>query len=227
MNTNQDSNGINWPALIARLAEPFSPADVKWRPGSTNKDKTKALALAYAEPRVYEDRLNQICPGNWEVTFEPWGTNRIICQLTIHGITRSSTGEETNTNNNAGTTAEAQAFKRACSKFGLGRYLYDLPLTWMPYNPNTQELKATPPLPTNMPSSSANQDEVIGTERASAMHRELSNTGLPSQQHYSFATAAIGSTLTSVATRNETEAAKVWRTATNIGIRRTAKPRTN
>jgi len=220
MNTNngQHQNGINWSALIARLAEPFSPADLKWRSGSTNKGKAKALALAYAEPRVYEDRLNQICPGAWEVTFEPWGTNRIICQLTIHGITRSSTGEETNTNNNAGTTAEAQAFKRACSKFGLGRYLYDLPPTWKPYDPNTQKLKATPQLPASNVTSSTDRHEVIGAERASAMHRELSNAGLPRRQHYSFATAAIGRPVTSFSTLNEAEATKVWRTM---------KPRSN
>ena len=30
------------------------------------------------------------------------------------------------------TAAEAQAFKRAGSCFGLGRYLYNLPETWVP-----------------------------------------------------------------------------------------------
>src|SRR5207237_7758434 len=31
---------------------------------------------------------------------------------------------------NAATRAEAQAFNRACSCFGLGRYLYDLDKVW-------------------------------------------------------------------------------------------------
>ena len=30
------------------------------------------------------------------------------------------------------TAAEAQSFKRACSCFGLGRYLYNLAETWVP-----------------------------------------------------------------------------------------------
>jgi len=34
-------------------------------------------------------------------------------------------------NDNAGTAAEAQAFKRACSCFGLGRYLYHFTGTWV------------------------------------------------------------------------------------------------
>src|SRR5437016_12137180 len=49
----------------------------------------------------------------------------VICQLTIHGLgCHSSTGEEWATDENAATTAEAQAFKRACACFGLGAYLY-------------------------------------------------------------------------------------------------------
>jgi transposase InsO family protein len=39
--------------------------------------------------------------------------------------------EEWADNDNAGTAAEAQAFKRACSCFGLGRYLYYFSGTWV------------------------------------------------------------------------------------------------
>jgi hypothetical protein len=48
------------------------------------------------------------------------------CELTIFGLgSYSATGEEWTDNDNAGTGAEAQAFKRSCVCFGLGRYLYD------------------------------------------------------------------------------------------------------
>jgi hypothetical protein len=40
-------------------------------------------------------------------------------------------GEEWADNENAGTAAEAQAFKRACTCFGLGRYLYDIEGGWV------------------------------------------------------------------------------------------------
>ena len=47
---------------------------------------------------------------------------------------------------NTATSAIAQAFKRACVKFGLGAYLYRLPKTWAEYDQQrpdfTQEAKA-------------------------------------------------------------------------------------
>jgi hypothetical protein len=48
----------------------------------------------------------------------------VTCELTIFGLgSHSATGEEWADNSNAGTAAEAQAFKRSCACFGLGRYL--------------------------------------------------------------------------------------------------------
>lgn len=130
------------------MSDPFDPADIEWRAGSTTRDKKKAQALVYAQPRVYEDRLDGVCAGDWSVLFRPWGEQRIICELTIHGVTRSSTGEFDSSDHIAqGTTAEAQAFKRACSKFGLGRYLYDIPLAWVAYDEEKKRLLETPELP--------------------------------------------------------------------------------
>lgn len=233
MNEVSHANGISrhplpldWQELLRQLSKPFNPEHIQWRAGATNKDKTKAMALAYAEPRTYEDRLNTVCPGAWHVTFEPWGDNRIICKLTIHGVTRSSTGEDTSSTDNAGTTAEAQAFKRACSKFGLGRYLYDLPTTWVPYDARARRLTETPRLPSTpssrqfqsvappAPSGSAT-DTAIGNDRAAAMHRELARAGLPSSEHYAFATAITKRNVRSLASLTEAEAARIWRTATS------------
>ncbi len=108
-----------WPALLKQLSAPFPVSAIKWRAGSVSPDKKSAQALPYVEAREYEDRLNLLCGGDWSVSFEPWG-ERIICELTIHGLTRSSTGESDG-GLASGTSAEAQAFKRACSKFGVGR----------------------------------------------------------------------------------------------------------
>ena len=56
----------------------------------------------------------------------------VTCELTIFGIgSHSATGEEFADDDNAGTSAEAQAFKRACACFGLGRYLYYFTGTWV------------------------------------------------------------------------------------------------
>jgi hypothetical protein len=56
----------------------------------------------------------------------------VTCELTIFGVgSHSATGEEWADDDNAGTAAEAQAFKRASSCFGLGRYLYYFTGTWV------------------------------------------------------------------------------------------------
>lgn len=122
--------------ILRDLSKPFHPARITWRPGALTEKKEKALALAYADLRAYQDRLDDLCGLDWSVSYTPWG-ERIICHLTISGITRSSTGEadsEAERSEIAGTATEAQAFKRACAMFGLGRYLYNLPTLWVDYD---------------------------------------------------------------------------------------------
>jgi len=122
--------------ILEKLRIPFPPAAISWLPGSTNGDKTKCMAMAYADLREYMQRLDDVCGLNWSVTYTPWG-ERIVCHLTINGVTRSSVGEMDNSsvkNEIGGTVAEAQAFKRAGAMFGLGRYLYNLPSVWVEFD---------------------------------------------------------------------------------------------
>lgn len=121
---------------MEELRKPFHPSHITWKPGVLAKAGDKALALAYADVRAYQNRLDEVCGANWSVSYTPWG-ERIICNLTIFGVTRSSTGEPDGESERAeisGTVAEAQAFKRACAMFGLGRYLYTLPPVWAEYD---------------------------------------------------------------------------------------------
>ena len=56
----------------------------------------------------------------------------VVSKVTVLGLgSHTGVGEEWADDENAATRAEAQAFKRACSCFGLGRYLYDLDKVWM------------------------------------------------------------------------------------------------
>ena len=117
--------------LVAALRAPFPWDVIEVRPGSVRKDGTGALALAYADTRVYMERLDAVVgPEHWSVEFAPWGDHRLICRLTIFGIVKCSTGEADPTDKHAGTVAEAQALKRACVAFGVGRYLYDVAQIW-------------------------------------------------------------------------------------------------
>lgn len=127
--------------VLQELERPFDPATITWKPGVMRKDGTAALALAYGDLRVYMDRLDDVCGLDWSVAYTPWG-DRLICNLTIGGITRSSTGEpdkESERGEIAGTVTEAHAFKRACAMFGLGRYLYKLPSIWADWDANKKE----------------------------------------------------------------------------------------
>jgi len=117
--------------IIAALAAPFPIADIEVKPGAVRQDGTSALALAYADWRSYAERLDRsIGPSGWSIKLTPWGDSRIIASLTILGITKDASGEGEPQDDNCGTIAEAQAKKRACSEFGLGRYLYGLPRVW-------------------------------------------------------------------------------------------------
>jgi hypothetical protein len=70
----------------------------------------------------------------------------VVATVYIEGLgSHSSTGEEDASDENAATSAEAQAFKRACVAFGLGRYLYDLPKQELPYDYG--KFQAVPQLP--------------------------------------------------------------------------------
>ena len=135
--------------LVAALEVPFDPAQIEWRVMNTTKNQQpmRGQVVPYADQRAYTDRLNTLfTPGGWtrkytihtSANFERSKDQKIAakvlvtCELTIFGLgSHSATGEEWADNDNAGTAAEAQAFKRACSCFGLGRYLYDFEGIWV------------------------------------------------------------------------------------------------
>lgn len=126
--------------ILTELSKPFHPSRIIWKPGALTGKKDKAMALAYADLRAYQNRLDEVCGLDWSATYTPWG-DRIICHVTINGITRSSTGEPDSAserNENSGSVAEAMAFKRACAMFGLGRYLYNMPSLWVEYDAPNQ-----------------------------------------------------------------------------------------
>ena len=122
--------------MMDALALPFPADAIQWKPGATNGDKTRGLALAYVDLRHYIDRLNEVAGPDWSDDYEVQAQGTVVlCRLTICGVTRSDVGEAPPNDENTATTALAQAFKRACVKFGLGAYLYRLPRMWVRYDP--------------------------------------------------------------------------------------------
>jgi hypothetical protein len=76
----------------------------------------------------------------------------VTCKVTIEGLgTHSGTGEEWADEENAMTSAEAQAFKRACSCFGLGRYFYDFDAPWVDIDEKSRPKKTPTVAPWMVP----------------------------------------------------------------------------
>lgn len=124
--------------MMEALAEPFLVEAIQWKPGSTTKDKSRGLALAYVDSRHYQDRLNAVCGADWSDSYQVTSMGNkvvVVCQLTLFGTTRSDVGECDLSDPNAITTAKAQSFKRSSTAFGLGAYLYRLPRMWVDYDP--------------------------------------------------------------------------------------------
>jgi hypothetical protein len=128
--------------LLDQLAVPFDPLIIQWRIVEVNRvlGRFRGRVIPYADKLAYIDRLTRLLtPAGWSSNLfvhpsiiTPTERGRaapakivVTCQLTLHGLgTHSSTGEEWALDENAATSAEAQAFKRACANFGLGAYLY-------------------------------------------------------------------------------------------------------
>jgi hypothetical protein len=134
--------------LVTALEVPFDPSQIEWRVTDTTKSQPlRGQVVPYADQRAYTDRLNGLfTPAGWtrkyvvytSANFERTGDQKIVakvlvtCELTIFGLgSHSATGEEWADDPIAGTSAEAQAFKRSASCFGLGRYLYYFTGTWV------------------------------------------------------------------------------------------------
>jgi hypothetical protein len=135
--------------LIAQLEVPFDPNEIKWRVVKTGQRGRRGAILPFADPRAYTDRLNQLLtPAGWSrecvVSHIPslcrQKDDKVIVTakvlsavaVTIHRIgSHTGAGEEWADEENAATSADAQAFKRACSYYGLGRYLYRFQEVWV------------------------------------------------------------------------------------------------
>ena len=144
------------------LEIPFDPRVIEWRVTHTSREKVRGQIIPYADQRAYSDRLNALfTPAGWTRRYNIHTTPNfersrdqklaakvlVTCELSIFGFgLHSATGEEWADDDNAGTSAEAQAFKRACSCFGLGRYLYYFEGVWVDLDQRNRP-KSIPRLP--------------------------------------------------------------------------------
>ena len=152
--------GLDVKEILRELEVPFSPDQVQWRVTVTANDRKRGQIVPYADPRAYTDRLNVLfSPQGWTRDYRVETMSNITrikkgesilsgkvfvtCTVTISGLwSHSGTGEAWADDDNGMTSADAQAFKRACSCFGLGRYFYDFPAMWVDLDPKGQPVKS-------------------------------------------------------------------------------------
>lgn len=110
------------------------PLPYKWRVQSFSKNKASATCVAYVDARAVMDRLDEVVgPENWTCRYEQI-KNNLYCYIGIYIngrlIEKSDCGTESNVDKEKGESSDA--FKRAAVKWAIGRFLYDLPMQYLP-----------------------------------------------------------------------------------------------
>lgn len=136
-----------------KLEYPFTADKIEWRICRTAKDKSKGQVAAFVDSRAIQKRLDDVLGReNWQNRFctvpgKDNGSTTHICEISIFYADR---GEWITKSDGAGCTdiepikgGLSNAFKRAASMWGIGRYLYNLTGIWIPikegkYIPNDQ-----------------------------------------------------------------------------------------
>ena len=124
---------------LPRLADPFAADDVEWKPGATTRDKTKGLAMAYLTSRAVQQRFDDVCgPADWRNEFAEGPGGGVLCGISVR-VDRADGTSEWVTKWDGADNSQVEAVKgglsgatkRAAVQWGVGRYLYDLPATWV------------------------------------------------------------------------------------------------
>lgn len=126
----------------AKLLEaPFEANEIDWRVIITKRDKTQGQVAAYVDSRAIQRRLDSVLGrNNWQNKFNPVpgdskATTSYVCEISIYYADRKEW--ITKSDGAGGTDIEpvkgglSNAFKRAASMWGIGRYLYELTGAWV------------------------------------------------------------------------------------------------
>jgi hypothetical protein len=147
-----DTNGSPPGQIAMRLAEPFDPCELRWKPGAISG--SRALAVAYLDARAVQARLDEVLGlDGWQDDYRCLPDGSVVCRLRlrINGkwITKVDVGgpSEQPDGGDRLKAAFSDALKRAAVKFGIGRYLYRLPTQWADWDPQRKQFVKMPSLP--------------------------------------------------------------------------------
>lgn len=131
---------------FAKLSAPFPANRVSWRVGSTTQDKKRGMALAYIDARDVMERLDEVCgPAGWQCRY-PHANGKTVCEIGIlvgtEWIWKADGAGDSDVE--AAKGALSDAFKRAAVRWGIGRYLYDIPSPWVAIEQHGKSYTITP-----------------------------------------------------------------------------------
>lgn len=135
------------------LKRPFHPSKVSWRVGATDAKRnqgraTKGIALAYIDARDVMKRLDTVMGFDWQNKYSLADSGLLVCDVGIkiegEWIWRSNGAGDTQVEAVKGKSSDA--FKRAAVMWGIGRYLYSLPNTWVDLD-DRGKIRQVPKLP--------------------------------------------------------------------------------
>src|SRR3954464_8128792 len=139
-------------SISQSLSAPFEAAEVKFKPQVVQGNR--ALALAYVDARVIQDRLDDVLGvEGWQEEYEVLPDSSVLCRLRLkiggEWVTKMDVGgpSEQPDGGDRMKAAFSDALKRAAVKFGVGRYLYRLPSQWADYDPAKRQFRSPPALP--------------------------------------------------------------------------------
>jgi len=131
--------------IYQKLKEPFDENLIHWRVGATKADKSQGIALAYINARDAMKRLDDVMGLDWQCRYPFEGCCEIGLRINGEWVWRSNGAGETDIEGEKGRYSDA--FKRAATLWGVGRYLYYLPNIWTELKPQGKShVIAKPPI---------------------------------------------------------------------------------
>jgi hypothetical protein len=120
---------------LDRLYEPLPESDIEWRiqQAGITRGKPWARVLAYITARGAMHRLDEVFgPLGWSDSYASGPDGGVICAICVasEGRIITKTDGAPNTDIESVKGGLSDAFKRACVKYGIGRYLYRLGDSW-------------------------------------------------------------------------------------------------
>lgn len=108
----------------------------QWRVQSFSKFKPQASCVAYIDARDVMNLLDEVCgPENWQSDYKQVNGNvyaGIGIWINERWVWKWDAGTETKVEKEKGEASDS--FKRAAVKWGIGRFLYDLDIQYIPAN---------------------------------------------------------------------------------------------